>query len=307
MAWIESHQTLAAHPKTRKLAMLLGVSKPAAIGHLHCFWWWALDYASDGSLNSYDYLDIAIGAEWDGDAQSFFDAMVAVGFIDITDDGDRIIHDWYDYAGKLIERRKANAQRMKEARAAQSEGTNSERAAHVRRTHDARVELPNRTQPNPTKPDRTEPTTSAKPTAADDERFVEFWKAYPNKVSKQAAAKAFAKVNWKKVEFTHVMAALENHKQSVQWTKDDGQFVPHAATWLNKERWEDELRPAVSEPGQEQSVASRLAEQARREREEYEQARSNRSNGGTGDSVAGKEDYRRNESGLFLVPGRRTG
>ena len=33
-----------------KLARRLGVSLPAAIGHLHLLWWWAMDYAQDGDL-----------------------------------------------------------------------------------------------------------------------------------------------------------------------------------------------------------------------------------------------------------------
>ena len=32
--------------------------------------------------------------------------------------------------------------------------------------------------------------------------------------------------------------------KSHDWTKDGGQFIPHAATWLNGKRWEDELPAA---------------------------------------------------------------
>lgn len=162
MAWIESHQTLAGHPKTRKLAHLLGISKPAAIGHLHCFWWWALDYADDGDLSRHDSLDIAIGAEWEGDADAFLDAMIAVGFIDDIDG--LHIHDWEDYAGKLVKRRHANAKRMREARAADSEAQNADestRAAHVQRTQRTRVEPQDQTRPDQTGPDRTGPIEGA--------------------------------------------------------------------------------------------------------------------------------------------------
>ena len=54
MAWIESHQELWRHPKTKKLARLLAVSVPTAIGHLHGIWYWALDFAQDGDLRRYD-------------------------------------------------------------------------------------------------------------------------------------------------------------------------------------------------------------------------------------------------------------
>ena len=45
MAWIESHQELWRHPKTKKLARLLGVSVPTVVGHLHGIWYWALDFS----------------------------------------------------------------------------------------------------------------------------------------------------------------------------------------------------------------------------------------------------------------------
>ena len=34
MAWIEAHQELRNHPKTKKAARLLGISRPQMIGHL---------------------------------------------------------------------------------------------------------------------------------------------------------------------------------------------------------------------------------------------------------------------------------
>ena len=101
MAWIESHQELARHPKTKKLARLLGVSVPAAVGHLHFLWWWALDYAQDGSLDRYDHDDIADACGWDGDAEVIFNALIESGFFDKTESG-IVIHDWMEYAGKFV-------------------------------------------------------------------------------------------------------------------------------------------------------------------------------------------------------------
>lgn len=132
MAWIESHQQLLRHPKTARLARLLGVSVPTAIGHLHCFWWWAMDYAPDGDLSHADELDIATAAMWEGDERTFFEALERAGFIDL--DPVRI-HDWDDYGGKLNRKRAAHAERMKQARAAHD----PDRDAHVRSTTTARA------------------------------------------------------------------------------------------------------------------------------------------------------------------------
>jgi hypothetical protein len=42
-----------------------------------------------------------------------------------------------------------------------------------------------------------------------------------------------------------VLAALGIQRQSSDWTKENGRYIPNASTWLNGRRWEDE----VSSPG----------------------------------------------------------
>jgi hypothetical protein len=79
-----------------------------------------------------------------------------------------------------------------------------------------------------------------------DARFVTFWKAYPRKVRKQDASKAWSKLNPDDALQATIMAALAVQKSSPQWTRDHGQFIPHAATWLNGRRWEDEPEVAKS-------------------------------------------------------------
>ena len=75
-----------------------------------------------------------------------------------------------------------------------------------------------------------------------DAFFSAFWNAYPRKVGKGAAQKAFSKV---KVPLAVLLSALEQQKQSDQWNRDGGQYIPYPATWLNQRRWEDEA-PAQS-------------------------------------------------------------
>ena len=41
--------------------------------------------------------------------------------------------------------------------------------------------------------------------------------------------------------FDKIMAAVKAAKVSKQWNRDDGQFIPNPATWLNQGRWDDEL------------------------------------------------------------------
>lgn len=68
--------------------------------------------------------------------------------------------------------------------------------------------------------------------------FDAFWKAYPKKVAKSTANKVFDKLKVDDELLNKILFALEKQKQSRQW--QDKQFIPHATTWLNQRRWEDE-------------------------------------------------------------------
>lgn len=79
--------------------------------------------------------------------------------------------------------------------------------------------------------------------------FESFWAEYPRHTNKKAAMQAFLKLNPGEELMQTILAALSKQKQSAQWTKDDGQFIPHPATWLNGKRWEDELPLANTTSG----------------------------------------------------------
>jgi len=74
--------------------------------------------------------------------------------------------------------------------------------------------------------------------------FDAFWLQYPKKVARQAALKAWSRIA-ASVSTADIMAGLERATRSEQWLKDGGQFVPHAATWLNGGRWTDDLPAAA--------------------------------------------------------------
>jgi len=67
--------------------------------------------------------------------------------------------------------------------------------------------------------------------------FDLFWQAYPRKVGKSAAEKT-----WNKLlpNIDDCLKAIAWQKETPQWFKNNGQFIPHPATWLNQERWADE-------------------------------------------------------------------
>lgn len=68
--------------------------------------------------------------------------------------------------------------------------------------------------------------------------FAAFWKIYPKKTGKGQAEKAYNKAI-KKTSHDVIMSAVV--KILPKWQSMDIQYVPHASTWLNGERWEDEV------------------------------------------------------------------
>ena len=79
--------------------------------------------------------------------------------------------------------------------------------------------------------------------------FELFWAAYPRKVGKQAAKKAFSKVS---VPVKTLIDAVNSQKNSEQWRRDNGQYIPNPATWLNQGRWDDVLTEAGAQPTKEE-------------------------------------------------------
>ncbi|WP_335944463.1 helix-turn-helix domain-containing protein [Pseudomonas sp. G166] len=92
-----------------------------------------------------------------------------------------------------------------------------------------------------------EPVKEPKPTVISDtaEGFEQFWKLYPKKKGRKDAAKAWAKLKPNDELRQTLITALGSHCLSEDWAKDGGRYVPNASTWLNGERWTDELTLAM--------------------------------------------------------------
>lgn len=82
--------------------------------------------------------------------------------------------------------------------------------------------------------------------------FSLFWRAYPRKVDKKKAQKAFERAIMQSVPIQIILDAIEKQKQYKNWCANNNQFVeawPHPTTWLNGNRWEDDAEiPESSEP-----------------------------------------------------------
>lgn len=90
------------------------------------------------------------------------------------------------------------------------------------------------------------PPTPAKRGDAGSHGFDAFWQAYPRKIAKPAALKAFAKLAPSAELLDEILQAIARQRTWPQWAKDGGQFIPHPATWLNGSRWQDEGQQGAS-------------------------------------------------------------
>jgi hypothetical protein len=74
--------------------------------------------------------------------------------------------------------------------------------------------------------------------------FEQFWKAYPKKTNKAFARKVFDKLKVDQELLTKMVQALNAQIKTI-WKDKDPQYIPHPSTWLNGERWEDEISTFV--------------------------------------------------------------
>lgn len=144
-------------------------------------------------------------------------------------------HAKYREKMSLDERREYNRQKQAEGRLKKRVNAQSANVKNVKEgehcQHNAEASPQSETEPKAY-------------TNTDHDGFDRFWTAYPKKLGKGAARKAWDKAKCDR--FTNrILDTLELCKSSEQWVKDGGQFIPHPATWLNREGWEDEPEPYV--------------------------------------------------------------
>ena len=225
------------------------------LGLLISFWLWAIDNAPDGSLAGISDRMIARAAQWDKDPEEFVAALTSASLLDATEDGVLEIHDWSEYTGKLIEQRENEKNRSRARRAAAKSndrrttaGQSADASKSDQKKTAGRVDQTRVDQSRPENKGDTPitPATEKQP-STQERRFAEFWTAYPKKVGKKAAQKAWEKAKPDTELFEKIMQAVATAKTSEQWLREGGRFIPNPSTWINQGRWDDEpLPPAGS-------------------------------------------------------------
>ena len=77
----------------------------------------------------------------------------------------------------------------------------------------------------------------------DNPEFARFWNAFPRRVSKKDARKAWLEINPDPATVDRMVCTLS--WQSEEWARDRFRYCPYPASWLRDERWTDEPPPQV--------------------------------------------------------------
>src|SRR5262249_59956977 len=81
------------------------------------------------------------------------------------------------------------------------------------------------------------------------EAFERFWAAYPRRVAKEAARKAFAKAVEHGATVETLIAGAQRY--AVERNGQDPKYTKHPATWINAGCWEDDAPgvPVIDQSG----------------------------------------------------------
>jgi hypothetical protein len=103
-----------------------------------------------------------------------------------------------------------------------------------------------------------------------NEPFERFWNLYPRRIAHKKAEQS-----WRQIPLYKHSDVIEGLKKHLIFWKQQGtekQFIPYPATWLNQERWKDEIELAPEMPqcdwnrnGTRDSTSGRCPEQAVKE------------------------------------------
>lgn len=229
--WQKTDPHLRSHPYFVKFKSRLGVSSNEAHGILSGLWAFAFNFAHDGDLSRFDAEDIALGVEWEGDPDALM-AALAVGFVN-----NGIIHDWYEWGGKLFGEHIEDAQRKYDSYHSEQGKISTEKTGENRRMPQRREEKK--------KPPSYSPLRG--------EQFEVFWAIYPKrKGNNRRKTVAAWNARLRDGETPERMIAASRHYAEERSGKDET-YTLMAATFLGRdlryEEWVDPPRAVITGNG----------------------------------------------------------
>lgn len=90
------------------------------------------------------------------------------------------------------------------------------------------------------RPEQETETETETDISVNDGLFEKFWDAYPRKVAKPEAVKAFRRAKATDADVQAMVSAIDRQGLAKKVKAGESRFVCHPATWLNQERWKDQ-------------------------------------------------------------------
>lgn len=234
MTWFKVDDSFHAHPKVL-------ATEPDALGLWVVAGAWSSAHLTDGFVPDHALLRLLPGSA------TLASKLVAAGLWRKARGGYRF-HDWNDFQPSASDVR---ATREKRAQAGRIGGvasgkTRSKTGSKTEALASLIVEPP--TRPDPTPKNKVKTSSSTAPPSTDDEPdFTRFWAAYPRRIGKGQARKAWATAIKRGVDPETVIEAAGRF--TALRGNEDPKFTPHPSTWLNGERWGDVPDPEPREAG----------------------------------------------------------
>lgn len=272
MAVVHLEPDFYDHPK---LAQLPARQMLSAVGLYTLTLCWSVKHMTDGHIPQKQVISL-LGKK----INSIETALIECGLWHKVSDG-FLIHDYADYnptrvqmqaerdaAKKRMQRVRANKGRTNGEHVALVRANISEQGANVRSVDrdDGKGEEEKEDSPVPPSLSLHPLLSPISPFREKEEEaailFDSFWKLYPRKIGRGQARRAWSGAV-KKVTVEVIIAGLE--RQLPHWAQKERDFVPYPSTWLNGERWSDELEPALGAKVQDPRVREARISKARKQ------------------------------------------
>lgn len=255
-------------PKIRRLAVILDLPWPHALGIAGLLWRFTAKHAPTGEIGRHDDEEIAAALEWAGPAEDLVSALVRCRLLDLAPGSARlIVHDWPDHAPRYV------SATLKRRRARFSPHYNQDDDADATadpstdKTGDIPTTESTETTTSSSSSSSTKASTKAitkpKPQAIPDKVIEAIWSLWvPGRKTGKTVGLRKIRESIDRLSRSEQMtiedasrwiadrtrADADRYKQDIEKGQTELKFVPLASTYFSQERWNDnDPRPDIGE------------------------------------------------------------
>lgn len=212
--WIKMRIDLQKHPKIVRLMQITSMDQYTIIGALHAVWCIFDAHSEDGVLHGYTHqiMDQMIHLD------QFSASLEMVGWLKEVEGNRLVMPEFTSHNGKSAKKRSEDAKRKRESR---------KRPQNVRELSEDQ-----RTKNGLEKEKEKEYINRS---------FDAFWDAYPRRVGKKKSFDRWCKISPDEETQKLILKNIRDRIHVGEWDLNRKEFIPHPDTFLNQERWNDEI------------------------------------------------------------------